>query len=122
MPLPAGSQAERAREAWAYFVPGGDPYLGVVPGGGADFLVRRLVAARADVAVSELKSEQAFGRYLDAVALVAARAHARSGKVAAILRDAGGLEKLAARLAPFAESYAVQVEADREVLKTYVDP
>ena len=122
VPAPGGSQAERVRKAWAYFVPGGDPYLGVMPGGGADFLVRRLAPWRGEVEVEDLRGPEAFGRFVDVVALVAARAHARSGKVGAILKDAGGAEKLATRLAPFAASYARQVEADREILQTYVDP
>ena len=119
---PAGSQAERVRKAWQYFVPDAEPLLGVMPGGGADFLVRRLAPWRGEVEIKDLKDEARFAQYLDAVALAAARAHARSGKAAAILKDASGAEKLSARLMPFAASYAHQVEADREILKTYVDP
>ncbi len=122
VPAPAGSQAERVRKAWAYFVPGSDAYLGVMPGGAADFLVRRLAPWRGEVEVAELKSEARFGQYLGAVALATARAHARSGKIGAILKDAGGTEKLAGRLLPFAASYTKQVEADRELLEAYVDP
>lgn len=122
IPAPAGSQAERVRKAWSYFVPGSDAYLGVMPGGGADFLVRRLAPWRGEVEVEELRDEPRFGQYLDAVALATARAHARSGKGGAILKDAGGAEKLAGRLSPFAASYAHTVEADREVLEAYVDP
>lgn len=122
VPAPAGSQAERVRKAWAYFVPGADPFLGVMPGGGADFLVRRLAPWRGEVEVGSLRTEARFGAYLDAVALATARAHARSGKAGAILKDAGGAEKLAARLAPFAASYAKQVEEDRELLQAFVEP
>lgn len=122
VPAPKGSQAERVRKAWAYFVPGSDPYLGIVPGGGADFLVRRLAPWRGEVEVGELRDAGRLGSFVDTVALLTARAHARSGKAGAILQDAGGAEKLATRIAPFAASYAGQVEADREILKTYVDP
>lgn len=122
VPAPAGSQAERVRKAWDYFVPGSDPYLGVLPGGGADFLVRRLAPWRGEVDVEDLKSEDALGAYLDTVALATARAHARSGKAALLLKDAGGAARLVARISPFSVSYAKQVEADREILQTYVEP
>jgi hypothetical protein len=120
IPAPAGSQADRVRKAWTYFVPDGDPFVGVAPGGGGDFLVRRLTPWRGEVDVEDLETETRFGAYVDTVALATARAHARSGKAGAILKDAGGVSKIVTRIGEFAASYAQQVEADREILQCYV--
>ncbi|MEB3329068.1 MAG: DUF2252 family protein [Candidatus Sericytochromatia bacterium] len=117
-----GSDAERVRQAWDRFVPQADRYLGVAPAGGGGLLVRELSPWRGEVAVDKLRTEARFSRYLDAVALVTARAHARSGRAAAVLADAGGVKALQERLSPFSESYARQVESDREIWRTYMDP
>lgn len=121
VPAVPGSQAERVRKAWLHFVPDADRYLGLAPAGGGDLLVRELAPGRAEVRVGAL-SEARFTQFLDAVALVTARAHARSGKGAALLGDAESPETLHRELAPFSEAYARQVEADREIWKTYMDP
>ena len=117
-----GSQAERVRKAWSYFVPDGDPFLGVAPAGGGGLIVREMSPFHAEVALEALTTEARFAQYVDAAALVAARAHARSGRAGDILGDLQDVEDLARRLSPFSEAYARQVESDREIWKTYMDP
>jgi uncharacterized protein (DUF2252 family) len=120
--LAGGSDAERVRKAWERFVPQADRYLGVAPAGGGGLLVRELSPWRGEVEVDALRTEARFSRYIDAVALVTARAHARSGRAAAVLADIGGVDALQKRLSPFSEAYARQVESDREIWRTYMDP
>lgn len=122
LPGPRGNQAERVRKAWDYFVPESDKFLGTAPGGGADFLVRSLSLLRQGVEAESLTSEWRFTQYLDAFALITARAHARSGRGREILADAVNSRALTQRLSNFSEAYARQVESDREIWKTYIDP
>ncbi|MEB3221822.1 MAG: DUF2252 family protein [Candidatus Sericytochromatia bacterium] len=116
------SDGERVKRAWDRFVPNADRFLGVVSAGGGSLVVRELTPWHGEVAVDELKTEARFSRYIDAAALVTARAHARSGRVPAILADAGTPDALFKRLATFSDSYARQVESDREIWRTYMDP
>jgi hypothetical protein len=102
------------RDAQRHFLPGADPLLGTTRMAGIAFLVRELSPAKAGVALDKLDTPARFTAHLDSVALVAARAHARSGKAAAIL---GELTDKAGAIAGFAERYADQVEADRETFK-----
>jgi hypothetical protein len=122
LPDTRGSQAERVRRAWQYFLPDSDPFLGTAPGGGADFLVRSLPLQRSSVDVESLRTEPRFSQYVDAIALLTARAHARSGRLDDIIKDAVSPQSLTQRLNGFSVAYAKQVEADREIWKTYIDP
>ncbi|MEB3195697.1 MAG: DUF2252 family protein [Candidatus Sericytochromatia bacterium] len=122
LPAGHGGSAERVRQAWRYFVPDADALLGTLSMRGVSFLVKEFSPFRGEVEVDELNSEARFGQYVDTVALLVARAHARSGQGTAILQDSGGLDELVKRLSDFTAAYAIQVEADREIWKTYMDP
>lgn len=113
-PQIAGDPAGRVRDAQRHFLPGADPLLGTTRMAGIAFLVRELSPAKAGVELASLNSPARFSAHLDSVALVAARAHARSGKAAAILSELG---TKAEAIAAFAERYADQVEADRAAFK-----
>lgn len=113
-PQLTGDPARRVMDAQRHFLPGADPLLGTTRIAGASFLVRELSPAKADVALDTLDTPARFAAHLDSVALVAARAHARSGRAAAILGELGAK---AAAIAQFAERYADQVETDRETFK-----
>lgn len=107
----AGNQAERVCRAYGYFLPFPDPLLGTTRLLGMDFLVRELQPAKGGVELADLKQEDWPG-FLATVAEVVARAHARSGKAAEILR---GIDP--AEISRFAQEYENQVEQDYQAFK-----
>ncbi|MEB3285749.1 MAG: DUF2252 family protein [Candidatus Sericytochromatia bacterium] len=117
-----GNQAERVRKAWEYFVPDADQFLGTASAGDSHYLVRSFPLLRSEVDVDTLETELEFSQFIDTVALLVTRAHARSGRGRDILNDAGGISAITKRLSGFSEAYARQIESDREIWKTYIDP
>lgn len=113
-PQAAGEAASRVLDAQRYFLPEADPLLGTTRVEGLSFLVRELSMAKSGVELESLNTPARFAAHLDSVALVVARAHARSGKAAAIL---GELASREAAISAFAARYADQVEADRGAFK-----
>ncbi|MGE5706884.1 MAG: DUF2252 family protein [Bacteroidota bacterium] len=107
----AGNQADRVCRAYGYFLPFPDPLLGTTRLLGMDFLVRELQPAKGGVELADLKQEDWPG-FLATVAEVVARAHARSGKAAEILR---GIDP--AEISRFAQEYENQVEQDYQAFK-----
>lgn len=112
----SANEALRVQKAYAYFLPQPDAQLDTARIQGIDFLVRELQPAKASVDLADLKGKKDFGRFLETVALVAARAHARAGQSATLLAEierAGFIEKLTS----FAVAYQAQVQEDHRAFK-----
>ncbi|MNL58869.1 hypothetical protein D3C87_1825460 [compost metagenome] len=98
--------------AYRYFLPSPDRFLGTARMQGLDYLVRELQPAKGGVELAELKGAKAFAKHMPAVALAAARAHARSGRGADLLADMGDEQAFVARILDFALAYQAQVRQD----------
>lgn len=113
----ASNEAARVLKAYAHFLPHPDALLGTARIQDLDFLVRELQPAKASVELAELKGSKDFGQFLDTVALVAARAHARGGQSNALLAEVEDEKAFVQRLTGFAVAYAEVVRADHHAFK-----
>lgn len=109
------NQANRVCRAYGYFLPDPDPMLGFVKLKGAECLVRELQPAKNGVELKDL-AEKDWDSFLETVAEVLARAHARSGHAEQILAE----KDLSQRISDFAKEYEAQVEADYKAFKAKI--
>jgi uncharacterized protein (DUF2252 family) len=109
----SGNQAQRVVQAEKYFLISPDPYLGTTKIGNIDFFVRE-VQPDDKVNLAKLNKKDEFKEHLKTVALIIARAHARSGSISQILQES---DNLAGRINSFADDYAKQVNDDYSVFK-----
>ncbi|HEY9857471.1 MAG TPA: DUF2252 family protein [Stenomitos sp.] len=114
----AANEASRVLEAYSYFLPRPDALLGTARIQGLDFLVRELQPAKAGVELAELKGKKDFGRFLETVALVTARAHARASQSAALLAEVEDEPAFVSKIGAFAKAYQAQVQTDHHAFKT----
>jgi uncharacterized protein (DUF2252 family) len=114
-PGASADPGKRVADAYRYFLPSPDPLLGALKVNGASCLVREIQPVKASVALDTLTSANAFKGYLEAAALLTARAHARSGKAQAIAAD---LATKAPAIAAFADRYDGVVSDDRKTFKS----
>jgi len=112
----SGNQASRIVKAAKYFVPSIDPYYDVTKIDSTDFYAREVIE-KDKVNLSKLTKLSDFKNYLDTVALVVARSHARSGKVENINNDIDNYSK---EIKKFAKNYLDQVYSDYNVFKKSV--
>ena len=107
-----GNQATRVTTAANYFLPDASPLLGVTKMEGIDYFIREFSPANKKIELSKLNKPGEMKDYIEAVSLVVARAHARSGKAGEIIEDAGSKSDLAERIGDFASGYVKKVESD----------
>lgn len=113
----ASNEATRVQQAYAYFLAKPDAFLGTARIQGIDFLVRELQPAKASVELAELKGKKDFGRFLETVALVAARAHARANGTSTLLAEIEDEKAFVERIAGFAIAYQARVQEDHHAFK-----
>lgn len=106
----------RIVKAFHYFLPSPDPLLGTTHIHRQEAYVRELLP-KETVNLEKLNKKSEYRDFLDTVALVAARAHARSQQGARILQEAQSPQALHQRIGTFAQSYAAQVESDFETFR-----
>ncbi|MBT9545276.1 MAG: DUF2252 family protein [Candidatus Sericytochromatia bacterium] len=106
-------QATRILQAFRYFVPEPDPLLGVTRIHNLPAYVRELLP-KETVDLSKLNKTKEYLEFLDTVALVGARAHARSGQAARILAESKSWQAL---LPTWSDKYAEQVGADWQAFR-----
>jgi uncharacterized protein (DUF2252 family) len=112
------NQAERIRKAFTYFLPSNNSEPGIVNIAGNDYFSRELLPDE-NVSLNKLKTENDFAAYLETVALITARAHARSGRLNEILRVTGK-KVLEEKIIPFSDNYFGQVNMDYEAFRNSV--
>lgn len=110
-------EASRVMQAYRYFLPSPDRFLGAVRMQELSYLVRELQPAKGGVELADLKGFKAYAEHVPDVALVAARAHARSSRAADLLADQGDGSAFDARILDFALSYQEQVKQDHAAFK-----
>jgi uncharacterized protein (DUF2252 family) len=106
----------RIVKAFQYFLPGADPLLGTTQIHRQEAYVRELLPKEA-VNLEKINKKSEYRDFLDTIALVAARAHARSQQGARILQEAQTPQILQQRIGSFAQSYATQVQSDFEAFR-----
>jgi uncharacterized protein (DUF2252 family) len=106
----------RIVKAFHYFLPGADPLLGTTQIHRQEAYIRELLP-KETVNLEKINKKSEYRDFLDTVALVAARAHARSQQGARILQEAQSPQALHQRIGPFAQSYAAQVQSDFETFR-----
>jgi hypothetical protein len=106
-------QATRIVQAFRYFVPEPDPLLGVTRIHNLPAYVRELLP-KETVDLSKLNKTKEYLEFLDTVALIGARAHARSGQAARILAESKSWQTL---LPTWSDKYAEQVGADWQAFR-----
>lgn len=109
---PVSDEAARVAQAYRYFLPSPDRFLGMARMLGLDYLVRELQPAKGGVELADLKGVKDFAKHMPAVALVAARAHARSPRAAALLADMSDEKAFVSRILDFSIAYHAQVQQD----------
>ncbi|MBO9539775.1 DUF2252 family protein [bacterium] len=114
---PVADEAARVAQAYRYFLPGADRFLGTARVQGLDYLIRELQPAKGGVELADLKGSKGFASHMPAVALAAARAHARSGRVSDLIADMGDEKAFVARIRDFAVAYHDQVQEDHRAFK-----
>jgi len=110
-----GNNAQRIVDAWNYFYPDVDPFLGATKLLGVDAFVRE-ISPRGKVKLKKINKKKEFENHLATVALVCARAHARSNKAAAIVTATTKHKKA---LVAFAKVYADLAERDFQHFKSH---
>lgn len=109
----SGNQAQRVIQSEKYFLVSPDPFLGLANINNLNFFVRRILPDD-KVELTKLNKKSEFRDFLSTVALITARAHARSGKTSQILTESDNLNN---KITSFAENYAKQVKDDYEVFR-----
>lgn len=105
---PSANEAQRIVDAYKRTLPDVDPYLGVTKLGEADAYVRELLP-KETVNLEKVNKVGEFEEFLDDVALIIARSHARSGNVAQLIEKTPDAEKT---VIEFAADYYRQVKTD----------
>ncbi|PIQ23030.1 hypothetical protein COW36_01980 [bacterium (Candidatus Blackallbacteria) CG17_big_fil_post_rev_8_21_14_2_50_48_46] len=105
-----GDQSARILQAFRYFLPEADPFLGVSKVHNLSVYVRELLP-KETVNLEKLNKNKEFQDFLDSVALIGARAHARSGQAARILAESKTWLPL---LPAWSDQYAGLVSSDWE--------
>lgn len=104
----SNDNALRIVQAYQRFLPGADPYLGVTRIGSLPAYVRELLP-KETVNLDKVNKTSEYEAFLDSVALIIARAHARGGQVNALVQTTPALIP---GIQAFADRYADQVVAD----------
>lgn len=112
----SANQAQRIVKAYQYFLPQADPLLGVTRIHNLEAFVREL-QPKETVDISDLDSNSKWAEFLDSVALIAARAHARSGQANAILAENPNEQRLIDTVGEWAKDYDNQVRDDFAAFK-----
>lgn len=105
--------AIRIVQAFYYFLPEADPYLGDSRLFNLPVYVRELLP-KETVNLKKLNTIDEYQAFLDTVALIAARAHARSGQVSRIQAES---PQWLSRLPAWSEQYVLQVFSDWQVFR-----
>jgi uncharacterized protein (DUF2252 family) len=105
--------ATRIVQAYRYFLPEADPLLGVTRVHNLPAYVRELLP-KETVNLDSLDKSQEYLDFLDTVALIAARAHVRSGQGARILAES---KNWLSFLPTWSDKYAEQVAADWQAFR-----
>ncbi|MNX64112.1 hypothetical protein D3C86_951290 [compost metagenome] len=114
---PVADEAARVAQAYRYFLPGADRFLGTARIQGLDYLVRELQPAKGGVELADLKGAKGFESHMPAVALAAARAHARSGRASALVAEMADEKAFVSRIRDFAVAYHARVQEDHRAFK-----
>lgn len=104
----SNNDALRIVQAYQRFLPGADPYLGLTSIGQLPAYVRELLP-KETVNLTKVNKVSEYSPFLDSVALIIARAHARGGQTAQLTQ---ATPDLAANIGSFADRYADQVVSD----------
>lgn len=109
----AADEGQRIVQAYRQALPGADPYLGATRLDTHPAFVRELLD-KETVNLSKLTRVKDYESFLDSVALIMARLHARSGQVPALVQQT---TTQAAAVLAFADRYAEQVQADHRLFR-----
>lgn len=108
-----GDNGQRIVQAYRYFLPQSDPYVGSTQIGKLPAYVREFLPDES-VNLKKIKQASEYEAFLDSVALIIARAHARSGQVSALLQKTPALLP---ELGQFADRYYEQVLSDYQTFR-----
>lgn len=109
----SSNEAARIVQAYQRFLALPDPYLGLSSIGGSAAYVRELLP-KETVNLEKVNKFKEYQDFLDSVALIIARAHARGGQIPALLQQTPALSEA---IASFADSYFEQVVQDYDTFR-----
>lgn len=109
----APDEGQRIVQAYRQALPGADPYLGATRLDVHPAFVRELLD-KETVKLDKLTRVKDYESFLDSVALIMARLHARSGQIPALLNQTAAL---APDIQRFADRYFEQVKADHALFR-----